>query len=231
MLSAPGPDGRRRRPSPAAGPSPARRPRRPAPCPARSGRARSAARRATSCSAVPSPSTLPWPKIPNTPANSGTSVPSSSSRALRHHPAHQRLRGREPDGLGASVMPRSSSAVTRPAARGHGQRGSVACAAQVSRTQPWAGSSQNASARSCAGPAMHVEVVHRVARRRHARPVVAVRHQHDVVVADLERSRRAAASPAAVVLGPGVGAVVARSPSRPGSPGPARRSGSSRSPR
>ena len=33
----------------------------------------------TSCSAVPSPSTLPCPKMPKTPGNSGTSVPSSSS--------------------------------------------------------------------------------------------------------------------------------------------------------
>ena len=32
-----------------------------------------------SCSAVPSPSTLPCPKIAKTPANSGTGVPSSSS--------------------------------------------------------------------------------------------------------------------------------------------------------
>src|SRR5690606_13645870 len=33
----------------------------------------------TSCRAVPRPSTLPWPKMANTPANSGARVPSSSS--------------------------------------------------------------------------------------------------------------------------------------------------------
>ena len=65
-------------------------------------------------------------------------------RALRGHPAHQRLRGRET----------RHQLSLRPAAEVIGQRGSVGMLSQVSRTQPCAGSSQNASSRSAPGPAI-----------------------------------------------------------------------------
>ena len=74
--------------------------------------------------------------------------PVEQLRALRGHPAHQCLRHGQAYGR---LGHRGSS---RPAAEVIGQRGSVGMVSQVSRTQPCAGSSQNASSRSAPGPAI-----------------------------------------------------------------------------
>ena len=95
-----------------------------------------------SCRALPSPSTFPWPKIANTPGNSGTFF-AVHYRPLGDEEADDRLRRRQPDCVHVG-----------PFAVVSGQRGSSACAAHVSRIHACGGSSTNASVRPGAGPAM-----------------------------------------------------------------------------
>ena len=115
----------------------------------------------TSCSAVPSPSTLPWPKIAKTPGNSGTSVPSSSSErcAIIQRTSACAVVSRIVPVISVPPVPSGSSydgtrPSVRPGAEVTGHRGSISMPDQVSRIQAWAGSSQNAIARSSPGPAI-----------------------------------------------------------------------------
>ena len=129
-----------------------------------------------SSSACPTPATLPCPKMPKQPANSRCSTPSRSLRWA----------ARKRTSAWATV---SRTVVIEPSPGVNGSRGSTAWAAQVSRTQAWAGSSQISQARSPRA-GHHVEVVQVVAGRRHRRPVPAVRHQHDVTRCAPRRARR-----------------------------------------
>ena len=150
--------------------------------------------------------------------------------ALGGHPPHQRLGGGQPDGGRRVIGPVSGWSRSPPSRRrGHraaGVRGHV----RPGVADPAVGrvvAEGQLAVRARAGH--HVQVVHRVARGRHARSVVAVRHQHDVVVADqhvlVDRGQ-----PGRLVLGTGVRRVVAE-PVADGVTGRRRRSGSSRSPR
>ena len=122
------------------------------------------------------PATLPWPKMPNTPAKKRP-LHAVALDVLRGEEADQRLRHREALRAGrAASSDRLRGAHQRHA--GIGRR-----PVQVSPDPGVGRIVAEADRARVARPGQHVEVVHRIVGRRDAGPVIAARHQEHVAVA------------------------------------------------